>query len=44
MQESNKVKTISVQGFEGKLEFPKIEIHVPDDKREMDPSASDWEK
>ena len=34
--EVKKVKSVSVQGFQGKPDFPKIDIHVPDDKREME--------
>ena len=28
--------SVSTQGFEGKPDFPKIEIQVPDDRREME--------
>ena len=37
-QEDKNIKSTSVQGFEGRQDFPKIEIHVPDDHREMDTS------
>ena len=43
-QEKNNVKQTSSQGFEGKPDFPKIDIYVPDDHREMDPIDMDWDK
>ena len=44
-QERSNVGRTSAQGFEGgKPDFPKIDIHVPDDHREMDPIDMDWDK
>lgn len=34
--------TVSIQGFEGKPDFPTVDIHVADDKREMETSDQDW--
>ena len=31
-----------MQGFDGKPDFPTIDIYVPDDHREMETSDQDW--
>lgn len=40
-RESLNVKPLSAQGFDGRQDFPKVEIRVPDDGREMD-TSDDW--
>ena len=33
---------ISLQGFEGMPDFPKVEIYVPDDRKEMATADGNW--
>ena len=40
--EAKNVKAVSLQGFEGKPDFPKVDIQVPDDHREMELADQDW--
>ena len=37
-----KEKQVSEQGFEGMPDFPKVEIFVPDDHKEMDTADGNW--
>lgn len=40
--EQSKEKTVSAQGIMEKPDFPRIEIVVPDDKREMETQDQSW--
>ena len=39
---ASKKTSFSMQGFEAKPDFPKLEIQVPDDRCEMETSDTKW--